>query len=323
MYADVTGLQGHCLIDSTGFGDIKNAVSQYLWPHQMNMREGGALDSQLYGVFFGHAALLDLHYGAPVNIDAGDISDFYLIRITLEGGGQISLGSQTARLHRGGLTVSSPSQRSTIRTDQDCRNLILRIERPALERQLQALLGHGLKQPLLFDIEVADDHPGLAVVRTTLAYVCQLHQQPLLASLAPGLSDYVIAVLLSHLPHNYSQALHKDQGRVLPRHVKRARDYMEEHLAEPIALATVAQVCEVSIRTLQNGFSQFLDQTPSQFLRARRLARVHPALQTAGSQACVTDILLDHGVSSFGHFAMQYRKQFGCLPSETLRKRLL
>ena len=321
MLSDVAGLHRHCLIDSTGFGDIKNAVSQYLWPHQMNMHEGGMLDSQLYGVFFGHAALLDLHYGAPVNIDAGDISDFYLIRITLQGSGQISLGKQTARLHRGGLTVSSPSQRSTIRTDRDCRNLILRVERAALERQLQGLLGYALKQPLLFDIEVPDDHPGLAVVRTTLSYVCQLHQQPLHAGLAPGLSDYVIAVLLSHLPHNHSQALLADQGRVLPRHVKRARDYIEEHLAEPIALASVAQFCEVSIRTLQNGFSQFLAQTPSEYLRARRLTRVHEALQSAGDEASVTDILLDHGVSSFGHFAMQYRKQFGCLPSETLRRR--
>lgn len=321
MLADVAVLHRHCLIDSTGFGDIKNAVSQYLWPHQMNMREGGALDSQLYGVFFGHAALLDLHYGAPVNVDAGDISDYFLIRLTLQGSGQISLGKQTARLHQGGLTVSSPSQRSTIRTDRDCRNLILRVERLALERQLHGLLGGPIKQPLLFDIEVADDHPGLAVVRTTLQYVCQLHQQPLQASLAPGLSDYVMAVLLSHLPHNYSNVLQQDHGRVLPRHVRRARDYMEQHLAEPIALATVAQVCEVSIRTLQNGFSQFLSQTPSEYLRARRLARVHEALQNAGNEASVTDILLDHGVSSFGHFATQYRKQFGCLPSDTLRKR--
>jgi AraC-like DNA-binding protein len=322
MLADVAGLHRHCLIHSTGFGDIKNAVSQHLWPHQMNMREGGALNSHLYGVFFGQAALLDLHYGAPVNIDAGDITDFYLIRVTLQGGGQISLGKQTARLHQGGVTVSSPSQRSTIHTDRDCRNLILRVERPALERQLQGLLGYALKQPLLFDIEVPEEHPGLAVVRSTLAYVCELHQQPLLASLAPGLSDYVMAVLLSHLPHNYSRALQSDQGRVLPRHVKRARDYIEQHLDEPIALATVAQVCEVSIRTLQNGFSQFLEQTPSEYLRARRLARVHEALQGAGDDASVTDILLDHGVSSFGHFAMQYRKQFGCLPSDTLRKRL-
>ena len=34
----------------------------------------------------------------------------------------------------------------------------------------------------------------------------------------------------------------------------------------------------------------------------------------------VTDILLRHGISSFGHFATHYRKRYGCLPSDTLRQ---
>jgi len=321
MLTDVSALHRHCLIDSSGYGDIKDRVSQYLWPHNMKMCNGGALHSQLYGVFFGNAALLDLHYGASVNIDAGDISDYYLVRVTLQGAGLLTLGKQTAKLHKGAVTVSSPSQRSVIQTDSDCRNLILRVERRALETQLQNLLGRTLKHPLLFDIQVPVDHPGLGVVSATLTYICQLHQQALNAALGPGLSDYVISVLLTHLPHNYSDALLEDCRLLLPRHIKRARDYIEEHLAEPIALATVAQVCEVSIRTLQNGFTRFLSQTPSDYVRSRRLARVHEALQSAGRDVSVTDILLNHGVSSFGHFAMQYRKQFGCLPSATLRQR--
>ncbi|MNP71197.1 DNA-binding transcriptional regulator SoxS [compost metagenome] len=75
----------------------------------------------------------------------------------------------------------------------------------------------------------------------------------------------------------------------------------------------------MSIRTLQNGFTQFLKQTPTDYMRSRRLARVHEALQQALPCDSVTDILLRHGVSSFGHFATHYRKQYGCLPSETLR----
>jgi transcriptional regulator GlxA family with amidase domain len=100
----------------------------------------------------------------------------------------------------------------------------------------------------------------------------------------------------------------------------KARDYIEQHLGEPIALASLAQFCDVSIRTLQNGFTRFLQQTPSDYVRTRRLALVHVALQQAGPADSVTDILLRHGVASFGHFAMQYRKQYGCLPSETLRR---
>jgi AraC-like DNA-binding protein len=290
----------------------------------MKMQQGGALQSQLYGVFFGSSALFDLHYGAPVEIDAGDISDYYLIRVTLEGSGMVSLGKQSAILRKGGLTISSPSERSFIRIDEDCRNLILRVDRQALERQLQVLLNRRLRQPLVFDIQVDAEHQGMAMVRTTLDYICQLYgdaSQTLLTSTMGGsLSDYLLSVLLTQLPHNYSVDLLQNQRQPMPHHVKKARDYIEQHLGEPIALASLAQYCDVSIRTLQNGFTRFLQQTPSDYVRTRRLALVHLALQQAGPVDSVTDILLRHGVASFGHFAMQYRKQYGCLPSETLRR---
>ncbi|MGS0737548.1 AraC family transcriptional regulator [Pseudomonas sp. GG8] len=290
----------------------------------MKMQQGGALQSQLYGVFFGSSALFDLHYGAPVEIDAGDISGYYLIRVTLEGSGMVSLGKQSAILRKGGLTISSPSERSFIRIDKDCRNLILRVDRQALERQLQVLLNRRLRQPLLFDIQVDAEHQGMATVRTTLDYICQLYgdaSQTLLTSTMGGsLSDYLLSVLLTQLPHNYSVDLLQDQRQPMPHHVKKARDFIEQHLAEPIALAGLAQFCDVSIRTLQNGFTRFLQQTPSDYVRTRRLALVHVALQQAGPTDSVTDILLRHAVASFGHFAMQYRKQYGCLPSETLRR---
>ncbi|MHC8285510.1 AraC family transcriptional regulator [Pseudomonas sp. XS1P51] len=324
MFDQHSSLRHHCLLSSGGFGEVKDRVSHYLWPHQMKMQQGGALQSQLYGVFFGSSALFDLHYGAPVEIDAGDISDYYLIRVTLEGSGMVSLGKQSAILRKGGLTISSPSERSFIRIDKDCRNLILRVDRQALERQLQVLLNRRLRQPLVFDIQVNAEHQGMATVRTTLDYICQLYgdaSQTLLTSTMGGsLSDYLLSVLLTQLPHNYSVDLLQDQRQPMPHHVKKARDYIEQHLAEPIALAGLAQFCDVSIRTLQNGFTRFLQQTPSDYVRTRRLALVHVALQRAGPTDSVTDILLRHGVASFGHFAMQYRKQYGCLPSETLRR---
>lgn len=220
MFDQHSSLRHHCLLSSGGFGEVKDRVSHYLWPHQMKMQQGGALQSQLYGVFFGSSALFELHYGAPMEIDAGDISDYYLIRVTLEGSGMVSLGKQSAILRKGRLTISSPSERSSIRIDKDCRNLILRVDRQALERLLQVLLNRRLRQPLVFDIQVDAEHQGMATVRTTLDYICQLYgdtrQSLLISTMGVSLSDYLLSVLLTQLPHNYSVDLLQDQRQQWP-----------------------------------------------------------------------------------------------------------
>lgn len=324
MFQDTYPLQRHCLLNSGNVSEITDQISQHLWSHRMCVAPGEPMRSRLYGVFFGSAALFDLHYGAEVEIDAGDIARYYLVRVTLQGAGRVTLGRRSATLREGSLTISSPSERSIIRIGQDCRSLILRIERPALERQLQQLLDRPPKQALVFDLEAAPGSAGLAVVQETLDYLCRLYRHPAIEgvtqTLAAGFSDYLISLLLTQLPHNYSEALRADRRQPLPQHVRRARDYIEDHIDAPIALTELAAHCGVSIRTLQNGFTQFLKQSPSDYLRNRRLALANAALGQARSGDSVTDILLRCGVTSFGHFATHYRKRYGCLPSETLKQ---
>jgi AraC-like DNA-binding protein len=71
----------------------------------------------------------------------------------------------------------------------------------------------------------------------------------------------------------------------------------------------------VSIRTLQKGFSQYLQQTPVEYIRDQRLERVHQALQHAQTNETVTDIVLRHGFQSLGIFLRYIKNVMGvCLP---------
>ena len=63
MFHDTYPLQRHCLLDSGNVSEITDQVSQHLWSHRMCVAPGEPLQSRLYGVFFGSAALFDLHYG--------------------------------------------------------------------------------------------------------------------------------------------------------------------------------------------------------------------------------------------------------------------
>ncbi|WP_223514536.1 AraC family transcriptional regulator [Pseudomonas sp. GL-R-26] len=321
MLNDVHLLERHSLLSSADYREIKDKVSQYLCPHSFNVLRDEPIYTRLNGVFFGDSALLDLRYGAPVEITIGDIADQYLFRITLQGHCEVAHGRRRAAMQSGYLSVSSPFAQSRIVTDGECRNLILRVDRDALETQLQRMLGRSLRQSVIFDVSV--DHLGAGVVSLyhTLDYICRLYGSGVDGSrLASGLSEYLMQLLLTQLPHNYSADLLIDSRAPLPHHVKKARDYIEEHLDEPISLTTLSELCGVSVRTLQNGFNQFLQQAPVEYIRDRRLAVIHESLKQGRAGETVTDILLRHGINSFGHFSSAYRHRYGCLPSDTLRR---
>jgi transcriptional regulator GlxA family with amidase domain len=76
----------------------------------------------------------------------------------------------------------------------------------------------------------------------------------------------------------------------------------------------------VSVRSLQNGFRQFLGVTPLEYVRRHRLEQLHRALMDSQSRANVTELMLECGIANFGRYAQYYRQQYGCLPSETLRR---
>ncbi|EPA92538.1 AraC family transcriptional regulator [Pseudomonas sp. G5(2012)] len=321
MLNDVHLLERHSLLSSADYREIKDKVSHYLCPHSFNVLRDEPIHTRLNGVFFGTSALLDLRYGAPVEINIGDIADQYLFRITLQGHCEVAHGRRSAAMQSGCLSVSSPFAQSRIVTDGECRNLILRVDRDALQLQLQRLLGRSLRQSVIFDVSVDPLGAGVVSLYHTLDYICRLYGSGVDGSrLASGLSDYLMQLLLTQLPHNYSTDLLIDSRAPLPHHVKKARDYIEAHLGESISLATLSELCGVSARTLQNGFKQFLQQAPVEYIRERRLAVIHESLQQGNTSESVTDILLRHGINSFGHFSSAYRQRYGCLPSDTLRR---
>jgi len=161
------------------------------------------------------------------------------------------------------------------------------------------------------------------VFQGTLRYLCALSGQIDASArenvLGPDLTQWLMTVLLTQLPHSYSDALLRGAPSPLPAHVRRARDYIDAHLGDPLPMTTLAREAGVSPRTLQNGFRDFLDTTPAAYIRERRLEAVHAALRRDPSRA-VTDVLIEYGVNSFGHFARAYARRYGCLPSATARR---
>jgi AraC-like DNA-binding protein len=105
-----------------------------------------------------------------------------------------------------------------------------------------------------------------------------------------------------------------------PAVVKRARDFIDAHAAEPIRLSELARALGVGLRSLQIGFRRHVGCSPREYLMNCRLQLARSRL-LAGPSTKVSTVAFDCGFSDLAVFSAKYRQMFGELPSETLRKR--
>jgi AraC-like DNA-binding protein len=95
------------------------------------------------------------------------------------------------------------------------------------------------------------------------------------------------------------------------------QDGLDSHVED------LCRAIDVAERSLLRAFRKFYGMGPAQYMRLRRLNRVHCALQARdGKETTVTGVMTTCGVTEFGRFAGAYRALFGESPSETLKRRL-
>ncbi|MFT7325486.1 MAG: AraC family ethanolamine operon transcriptional activator [Rhodoferax sp.] len=104
--------------------------------------------------------------------------------------------------------------------------------------------------------------------------------------------------------------------------VAKARDYVLGHRDQAVTVPELCERLHVSRRTLQYCFEDVLDISPMQYLRLIRLNGARRHLRENLSNALtVQDVATDWGFWHFSQFSSDYRKLFGCCPSESLHYR--
>jgi AraC-like DNA-binding protein len=304
-----------------------NLVGASLSPHKLKVHERipSALAS-LSALNLGDCAIVSLKYGFDVDIDAGCISDYFMLKMTLTGSGRITSDDRSATTSPASIFITSPQALTRFRMSSSCRHITTRVCRRAIEERLMQKLGRRLHEPLAFELEIGSGTEFGRAWWQLISHICEV------SAMAPGVmscpevraqySRTIIELLLHGAPHNYSEGLTQAEGHLSPRHVRRAQEYIEAHLAEIRSVADIAAAIGVSPRTLQNGFKQAFAMSPIEYVRHARVQALHRALLTADGSQSVTTLMTAVGIMSFGRYAEYYRKQIGVAPSVTLRQAL-
>lgn len=103
--------------------------------------------------------------------------------------------------------------------------------------------------------------------------------------------------------------------------VRRVIDYLHNYSDEVPTIPELCQIANLSERSLQYGFKEYLGVTPIRYLRLQRLNGVRRELLISHpTKDRIVDVALNWGFIELGRFAGEYRQLFKELPSVTLTK---
>lgn len=292
------------------FADVgmsEHVVGQMFYPHSISVTKGAASFKGLFNaVECGPFVMAELDYNVAMTMEVPDI-DGYHLNMALGGSLASTTDLGTVRSAPGMAVLYRAGSGAVLRTDSGAtfKMFALKIDSRALENTMCGLLGRAPDRELIrftadLDITSGDGLRWWNLLSSVREQWTdnRLLNNPLVA--AP-LFQSILAGLLLAARHQYSERLHEDPARVVPGSVRLAEDFILQRLAEPLTVGEIAHHVNLSMRALQRGFVQYLGKTPSQYIRAKRLDRVHADLAMSDPSAIrVADIATRWGFTHLG-----------------------
>lgn len=282
-------------------------------------------DMSLTSIVVGPLTIGELSYGTEVRLDCEELRTAYHVNIPLSGHLESEHRHEVVVATTSTAAVYQPTGNTVLRRwGADCRQLCVKIERAAVESELENMLGRPARNPLemaaALDLTRGAGRSWRALVRMLATDMNDVDGLIGLPPTGQHLGHSVITGLLLAVGSNYHEELHDPVGPSRPRVVKRVIDAVEADPAEDFSCGDLARIAGVSTRSLQAGFSDHVGMSPMSYLRSVRLDRAHAELVTSDpAVTTVAEVACTWRFTHLGRFASLYRERYGRNPSATLR----
>lgn len=122
--------------------------------------------------------------------------------------------------------------------------------------------------------------------------------------------------LIRNWPKRCKDGLRGSEATVA-RKVRRAQEFIELNMANPITVDEIAAHADISVSGLSKGFKTLIGVSPNAYLINRRLDEARHFLEENGTAVQVSDAACRFGFKHMSYFSKMYLARFGCLPSHT------
>ncbi|MBO4256202.1 AraC family transcriptional regulator [Streptomyces griseorubiginosus] len=322
--AGVPLLRRFTVFEAAGIDEVRPRVAQLLSSFRPTAGGGSGMLCDLSAVGFGPFSLIYARtYGDEFAVELTEQVSYYDVNFALFGTNQVDTDEERLVLTQQSGCILSPGMGAKMQVSDGYRQLHLRIERFALERCLEQMLGRHVVGPVRFRTGMDLTVPALASwARGIRLFVRDLDEVSGLSAFGPELSpwaSFVMTGLLLAQPHDHSaQLAQRLAAPARPPSVKRVVELIERDPGGDLSLARLSAVSGVGPRSLQRSFRRHTGVSPREYIQSVRLARAHEDL-VAGAGATVADIALRWGFNHVPRFAHAYKERYGVPPSTTLR----
>ncbi|OZI55231.1 helix-turn-helix domain-containing protein [Bordetella genomosp. 5] len=326
---DPVPFEQHRLVNTSDLDEARHEIGRILNSYRLQVVSGRVVHSRLDLLPCGRMSLLKMRhgYGADLDIDpdCDGLDGYYLLVLPTQGQAVFYFDGKRIEVSSNQAFLLSPGRRFYFRVGHDYEQVLLRLDRPAIEEAWQRLTGEDQVPDICFDAVIPLYTAGWQALVPMLQWVTRcsgLSQEQSLAqaALLAQTEMLVATTLLLHQPHSMAARLWPAPPPAAPKSLRRAQAYMLEHLGDRVPVAMVASHCGLSVRRLQALFQDECGQSPLQWLRQQRLEAVRRALSQPYPSETISAIATRFGFSHLGEFSRAYRQAFGETPQETRRK---
>lgn len=263
-----------------------------------------------------------ISYGSPVVLKLHDIQKFLFFVLVIRGECRIASGESGFIAKANEMFVINAGQPIHAELSNGFQEIVIAIAVDALTPAILRMIDRPVSIPIQFNCVPSpfdgDGGPLGRFVRLLCAEMDAERTSFEFKAIGELYEQTLLSLMLTSLPHNYSEWLHRGVPAAIPYYVRRAERFIRDNLQSALTLDDIVQASGTGMRSLHQAFREFRRTTPMLYLKECRLQLARTHLQDKELQdRSIAELAHEVGFEYPSKFSRAYRLRFNELPSTT------